>query len=137
MLQPEDYNIQIVYETTKVQNSFQLKDTISKALLTRVVYQFTCRGDPDIKYIGHTTRTLKERVSEHLRGGTSVSDHIGQCNDCLNQGVTLSDFQVLTTCRYKSDTSIFEALFIKEKDPVLNRQLIKPGGKQFTLKLFD
>ena len=137
LLQPKDHDIRVVYETTKVRNSFQLKDPIPKPLLTRVVYQFICRGDPDIKYIGHTTRTLKERVNEHLRGGTAVSDHIGQCQACQNLGVTINDFHVIKTCWYKWDTSVMEALFIKTKHPVLNRHLIKPGGKQFTLKLFD
>ena len=130
-------NIKIVYETTKVQNSFRLKDPVSKPLLARVVYQFTCRGDPDVRYIGQTIRTLKERVREHLRGGTTVSDHIGQCHACQHQGVTINEFKVLKKCRKKKDPPIYEALMIKDTDPSLNRQLVKPGGKQITLKVFD
>ena len=128
--------VKVVYETTKVQHSFQLKDPIPKPLLTRVVYQFTCRGDPNIKYIGQTMRTLKERVNEHLRGGSAITDHIGQCRDCQNQGVTMEDFIVLQKCRKKTDPPIYEALIIKDLDPSLNRQLVKPG-KQLTLKVFD
>ena len=136
LLQPKDTTIKIVYETTKVQNSFQLKDPISKPLLARVVYQFTCRGDPGIKYIGQTIRTLKERVSEHLRGGTAVSDHIGQCQACQHQGVTINDFRVLKKCRKKNDPPIYEALIIRDVDPSLNRQLVKQWSKQITLKVF-
>ena len=136
LLQPNDPEIKIVYETTKIQHSFQLKDPIPKPLLTGVVYQFTCRGDPNITYIGQTTRTLKERVDEHLRGGSAVSDHIGHCSDCQREGVTIDDFSIIKKCRKKADPPIYEALIIKDLDPSLNRQLIKPGGKQLTLKVF-
>ena len=132
-----EQKIRVVYQTTKVGDAFQLKDAISQDLQAKVVYQFTCRGDPDIQYIGHTNRTLKERYLEHIRGGGAISDHIAQCEDCNNKGVTLTDFRVLKRCRFKKDTPKFEALLIKEKDPVLNRQLVKPGGKQYTLLIFD
>ena len=126
-----------MYETTRVCDAFQLKDTVPKELQAKVVYEFTCRGDPDVKYIGHTNRTLKERYLEHVRGESAVSDHIANCNACEHKGVTLDDFRVLKRCRYKRDTPKFEALLIKEKDPSLNRQLTKPGGKQYTLAIFD
>jgi hypothetical protein len=132
-----EQEIRVVYETTKVSEAFQLKDPIPQDLQAKVVYEFTCRGDPDVHYIGYTNRTLKERYREHVRGGTAISDHITQCQDCDKKGVTLNDFKVLKRCRYKTDTPKFEAILIKEKDPILNRQLVKPGGKQYTLVVFD
>ena len=75
-------------------------------------------------------------MNEHLRGGSAITDHIGQCRDCQNQGVTMEDFIVLQKCRKKTDPPIYEALIIKDLDPSLNRQLVKPG-KQLTLKVFD
>ena len=137
LLKTETTDIRIVYHTTKVGESFQLKDPVQKELLSRVVYQFTCRGDPDTTYIGFTNRTLKERFKEHVGGKTSVSDHIAQCHACNNEGVTIDDFKILKRCRTKMDTAVHEALLITEKNPSLNRQLVKPGGKQFTLRIFD
>lgn len=131
-----EQDIRIVYETSRVCDAFQLKDAVPKELQAKVVYEFTCRGDPDVKYIGYTNRTLKERYREHVRGGSAISDHIAQCNACATKGVTLDDFRVLKRCRYKRDTPKFEALLIKEKDPSLNRQLVKPGGKQYSLAIF-
>ena len=129
-------DIKIVYQTTKIKDSFQLKDPVPKHLQAAIVYEFSCRGDPDTKYIGFTNRTLHERVKEHVRGGTAVSDHIANCKECDQKGVTINDFKILKRCRNKYDTSKYEALYIKEKDPALNRQLIKPGGKQYTLAVF-
>ena len=80
-----------------------------------MVYEFMCRGDPDITYVGFTNRTLKERVKEHVSGKTSISDHIAQCNPCQSQGVTIDDFKILRKCRSKWDTSIHEALLITDK----------------------
>ena len=137
LLQTADDNIRVVFKTTKVLESFQLKDPVPKEMTSRVVYEFRCRGDPDITYVGFTNRTLKERVKEHVSGTTSVSDHIGQCTVCETEGITIEDFKILKRCRNKWDTSVHEALLIMEKNPVLNRQLIKPGGKQFTLRIFD
>ena len=137
LLSTEDFNIRIVYNTTKVQQSFQLKDPIPNQLRSRVVYKFSCRGDPSISYIGFTNRTLQQRSNEHLRGGTAVSDHIGNCQTCQNSAITVIDFKIIKKCKQKYEAPIFEALFIKEQDPILNRQLVKPGGKQFTLDIFD
>ena len=137
LMKMQEKEIRVVYQTTKVSESFQLKDPIPKELQAKVVYEFTCRGDPDVSYIGKTDRTLKERYREHVRGGTAISDHITVCQECDKKGVTLNDFKVLKRCRYKTDTPKFEAVLIKEKDPKLNRQLVKPGGKQYTLVVFD
>ena len=137
LMKTVDQEIRLVYGTTKVSDALHLKDPIPQDLQAKVVYQFTCRGDPNIQYIGHTNRTLKERYLENVRGGTAISDHITQCQSCDIKGVTMDDFKVLKRCRNKRDTPKFEALFIKEKDPVLNRQLVKPGGKQYTLVIFD
>ena len=137
LLQTVEENIRVVFKTTKVLESFRLKDPVPKEMTSRVVYQFQCRGDPDITYVGFTNRTLKERVKEHVSGTTSVSDHIAQCTVCEKEGVTIEDFKILKRCRNKWDTSIHEALLISEKNPILNRQLIKPGGKQFSLRIFN
>ena len=125
----------VVYRTTKVANWFSLKDPDPKEITSKVVYEFECRGDQDIRYIGYTDRTLRERVMDHLGGKTAISDHISTCARC-SEGVSINDFKILKKCRYKNDTAIHEALAIKSKRPILNKKLIKPG-KTFTLRIFD
>ena len=131
----KNVDVRVVYTTTKVKDHFRLKDQTPKELLARVVYGFTCPRDSEIRYIGYTNRNLIERVREHLRGGTAVSDHISECDDCRSKGVTAGNFIILKQCRKRFDTSIYEALLIKRHNPVLNRQLVKPG-KTYKLKIF-
>ena len=126
---------QIIYETTKVKDHFKLKADVPKFLLTKVVYKFVCSRDANVTYIGYTNRTLKERVAEHRTSCTAVSNHASNCPSCKN-GISVDDFHVLKKCRNKYDTMIFEAMFIQRQNPVLNRQLIKPG-RSFTLRVFN
>jgi hypothetical protein len=116
-----------VYTSSKVQEHFVIKDKTPKPTLSKVVYQFQCPGDPEIKYVGFTNRTLNERVREHLKPGTAVFDHISECQSCQEHGITINDFRILKTCRSKADTAIYEALLIKKLNPVLNHNLKKPG----------
>ena len=119
--------LRITYSTSKVQDYFRVKDQDPKELLTNVVYRFTCLSDSNTQYIGYTNRSLRERVKEHLAGGTRISDHIGTCQSCSRKSITTEDFVVLKKCRRKYDTAIFEALFIKKYNPSLNIQLVKAG----------
>ena len=100
------------------------------------MYKFTCRGDPGTNYIGYTNRTLRERVKEHVGGTTAISDHISICAKCSNEGVGIDDFIILKRCRFKRESLIFEALAIKEQNPKLNKNLVKPG-KTFALQMFN
>ena len=119
--------VRIVNTATKIKDHFRLKDTSPKELQNNVVYSFKCLTDSNIQYIGYTTRTLKERVTEHLSGGTRISDHIGVCTTCSQKKITTDNFVIIKKCRHKYDTAIFEALLIKRHNPKLNIQLIKPG----------
>ena len=111
------------------------KDRTPKPFLSNVVYMFTCLRDSSIKYIGFTNRTIKTRVHEHLRTGTTaISDHLTICKDCEN-GATIDNFEILKHCRNEHDTRIFEALMIKKKNPSLNVNLKKPGFT-WTLRVF-
>ena len=48
LLKSLNADIRVVFKTTKVLDNFQLKDPVPKELRPRVVYEFMCRGDPDI-----------------------------------------------------------------------------------------
>ena len=119
--------IRVVYSSTKVRDFFRIKDRDPKELQTNVVYSFRCLSDSNVQYIGYTNRALKERVKEHLSGGTRVSDHIGSCKTCSTRRITWDDFAIMKKCRRKHDTAVYEAIFIKRFNPSLNIQLIKPG----------
>ena len=58
-----------------------------------------------IQYTGYsyhnTSRPLVERVKEHLKGKTAVSDHISNCNICKNEKITVYNFGILKECRNK------------------------------------
>ena len=125
----------IIYSTTRVGDHFAIKDGTPRGVLSRVVYKFTCPGDPDTSYIGFTTRLLSERVKEHTRGGTAVSYHLDSCVTCKDLEINVDNFQILKKCRSRSEPMIFEAIFIKRQNPKLNRQLIKPGISH-TLQIF-
>ena len=90
-----DEKLRITYSTSKVQDYFRVKDQDPKELLTNVVYRFTCLSDSNTQYIGYTNRSLRERVKEHLAGGTRISDHIGTCQSCSRKSITPEDFVVL------------------------------------------
>ena len=123
-----DRDVRVVYNTTKVQDSFILKDDTPKEIQSKVVYRFTCPSDSDTQYIGYTNRPLRTRVTEHLRKGNSaISDHIALCKGCGTKGVTINNFEIIRKCRNKLETPIYEAILIQKYNPKLNRQLVKPG----------
>ena len=129
-------NIRVVYTTSKVKDYFNNKDVTPKSFLSKVVYEFTCLHDADIKYVGFTNRKIAQRAQEHLRTGTTaISDHIANCNACANNA-NLDNFKILKKCRNNNDSKIFEALIIKKNTPVLNKALIKPGFT-WTLQVFN
>ena len=132
--------IQVVYETVKVKDSFKLKDNVPKEISSRVVYKFSCPGDPDTAYIGSSNRTLNERVKEHLdfkREGSAVSQHITQCQACITKGITINNFVILRRCHDDFETRIVEALLIKRHNPKLNKQFSKSCAYSYTLKIFN
>ena len=131
-----DCEVRVVYSTTKIKDYFTIKDKSPKKNLSQVVYQFECPSDSAIQYVGYTNRMLRERVSEHLRPGTAIHDHISVCDPCQKHGVTVENFKILKKCRNKNDTAIHEALLIKKLNPVLNRNLKKPG-RSWTLQVFN
>ena len=129
-------NFKVVFTTAKVKDYFVNKDVTPKPFLSQVVYQFTCLRDADTKYVGFTSRKLKQRAHEHLRTGTTaVGDHIANCKVCAN-GASIDEFKILKKCKNATDCKIFEALIIKRTRPKLNINLIKPGAT-WTLKVFN
>ena len=129
-------DIRIVYQTNKVKDHFKLKDNTPHPIKPQVVYQFSCRKDPEAVYIGYTSRLLGERVKEHMSTTTAISEHVDKCEDCKNRIITTNDFSILKQCKTKWETMIWEAILIKRYSPKLNKQFIK-SGLSHTLKIFS
>ena len=90
-----------------------------------------CGANPSIRwscYIGLRYACIIAKYS-------AISDHISVCQDCNGKGVTLEDFKILQRSHCKEETMVHEALAIKDKKPILNKNLVKPG-KTFTLQIF-
>ena len=130
--------IHVVYKSCKLSSFFSLKDITPLALTSKVVYQYKCFRDENITYIGETTRPLEKRVEEHMsekKPKTAVGKHIAKCDSCRARTLALSDFRVLKKCRTNGETRIMEALLIKRKAPVINRQL-HLSGASFILTVY-
>ena len=78
-----------------------------------MVYEYKCSYDKSIQYIGFTSRPLVERVKEHLKGKTAVSDHISNFNVYKNEKTTVNNFGFLKEFENNFETLICEALLIK------------------------
>ena len=101
-----------------------------------MVYEYKWLYDESLQYIGFPSRSLIERVKEHLKGKTAVSDNVSNCNVCKIERITVKNFGILKECRNKFETLISEAILIKRYNPILNKQLTKPGITH-TLRMFD
>ena len=128
-----------VYKTFKIGNYFQLKSTTPLGLCSNVIYEFTCSCDANLTYIDMSTRHLSTRAKEHLDFNSQVSsalkNHTMCCTVCSSVKLNLNSFKIIKKCKSEFYTKIHEALFIKKRNPGLNRQ-IYAKGYSFLLNVF-
>ena len=88
---------------------------VPKMLRNNVVYQITCPRCGS-SYVGQTVRHLQQRFREHVGNKGPMKSHFESC------GITPTDDIIYIICSTDGvmDTSTLEALFIKERAPVLN-----------------
>ena len=130
--------IRAAYTSVKLQAMFQLKNPTPFQFLSNVVYRFDCVNNPDLLYIGQTSRHLIERANEHLDfvdKESAVAAHIRSCSHCKHSNLSVQNFRVLKKCRTKFETKIFEALYIQKLHPTLNTQ-VQTDGCGYLLKIF-
>ena len=84
-----------------------------------------CSKDESIKHIGFTSRPLIERVKNHFKGKTAVSDQISNCNVWKNEKITVNNLGSLKECRNKLKSLISKAILIQHYSPILNWKLNK------------
>lgn len=139
---PDDkVNLIIYYQSPRV-SSLVMKNHLSEdpAILkkTNVVYLFKCNtGDCALRsnasYIGHTTTTLSRRVTSHLQEGGPRRHLREQHQQVLTRDQMTSNIKILARSENRRKLQILEAVFIRDMDPLINRQVNARG----TLSLYD
>ena len=119
-----------MYQGKKVQSLFPIKDKINIEHLSDLVYGFFENDKEAIDYVGET----------NVRYGTRTEEHLGRDKNSAvykriqeNTSITIDNFTILGKGYAKAkDRKIAEALFVKDLDPPLNRQI-----KSHRLYLFN
>ena len=119
----DEIDAKFIFDTFKICRYFYTKDPVPKSLISHVVYHFTCAGC-NTCYIGETARRLETRVKEHLRtdNKSAVYKHLSG-NEACNNIFDRQCFTVLDTAHTKLQLAIKESIYIKERDPTLNKQV--------------
>ena len=128
-------DLRIVFTTFKVKNYFSLKCRSPLPLVANVVYKFQGLCDTDCIYIGKTMRHLATRVKEHGTSASAIHDHLRTCDPCRSK-FSIDNFQILDRGKSDFEISVKEALHIKSKKPMLNKQLAGTQGSCFSLSIF-
>ena len=128
-------DVKVVFSSFKVKNYFSLKCATPMPLLANVVYKYSCLRDANCSYIGKTTRHLATRVKEHATSPSAIKDHLTSCSTC-HSNYSHNNFTIIDSGNSDFEVSIKEALHIKRKNPILNKQL-STQGSSFHLKIFQ
>ena len=125
------FNARIAFKAKRVGSFFNIKDKIKKEHEHNLVYETKC-PDCDVNYVGEAGRRLIMRVNDH--GGKDKQSHVLKHSlETGHRRVTLDETKILNkNFRNYYKRKISEALFIKQKNPVLNIQ-----DKSVPLKLFN
>ena len=99
------------------------RDKLSKS---NVVYQYSCKtGDcatRAVNYVGYTTCKLTRRLTYHLQHG-SIKDHHRQYhNSVIDRTDIVNNTTILAQCSKQRKLETIEAVYIKERSPVINIQ---------------
>ena len=139
---PQDnIKLTIYYKSPKVsgliiKNNLSTDNSPLKA--NDVVYQFKCPfGDcarrSNATYIGHTTTSLSRRITMHLQDG-APKRHVEKDHKAhLTRAVVVENTTILAKCSKRWKLKVLEAVYIRDRDPVINRQSEMRG----TLQLCD
>ena len=104
---------------------------------TNVVYEFQCPlGDcarRKCSYIGYTTTTLSRRITMHLQNGAPERHTRLSHDKPLTRSMMVSNTNIIARCPRKRKLAVLEAVFIRDRDPAINRQMDMRG----TLSLYD
>ena len=105
---------------------------------TNVIYEFKCPiGDcarrNNASYIGHTTTTLSRRITMHLQNGAPEKHIRSNHSTTLTRSMMVNNTSIIARCSKKKKLMVLEAVYIKDRDPLINRQMNLRG----TLSVYD
>ena len=96
------------------------KDPIMKK--SGVIYRYKCnRVDCDEEYIGESSRVFGERFKGHQKAPSPIFDH----TNITGHNITIENFSIVGREDQNLKRAINEALFIRVKNPSLNRNIGK------------
>ena len=141
-LQPTSENtkidLKIYYKSQKLQllliknNSF----TTDPKKRSRVVYEYSCIKEecqPSTTYVGYTEGTLVDRIRNHAQNG-AIAEHNKTIHSIkMKTNEILDSTKILCHFNKKEDLIFAEALLIKDKKPIMNRQ---NKGEERVLSIF-
>ena len=95
--------------------------------MTNVVYEIKCpfgecARQPNSSYIGYTTTTLSRRITMHLQEGAPKHHVLTKHQIHLPRHVMVDNTCVLAKNSNKRKLKVLEAVYIRDKDPNINRQ---------------
>ena len=107
--------IKVTFLTTKLRDLISsLKPPIPKELKSRVVYKIECSSCKAC-YVGQTSRHFCTRLSEHLKDGAPVADHLKQCDSFSSY-----EYSFMAATFKRSKLMTLEALYIEREKPEIN-----------------
>ena len=136
-------NLKIVFKTQKrLSSCFTFKDKFPKALMSGVIYHYTCAAC-NRSYIGSTKRYWEKRLEEHshisARTGQPLSglivyaplQHV-KSDDCAARSVKREDFTIIGRENDPYLLQVKESIFISKMRPVLNNNITSVPLHLFT-----
>ena len=119
-----NYGVQVYFKGgTTIKNLLVApkdKDPIMKK--SGVIYSYKCgRVECDEEYIGESSRTFGERLKEHQKAPSPISDHF----NTTGHNISVENFNIVGREDQNLRRAIKEALYIRANNPSLNRNISK------------
>ena len=134
---PADIKPEISVKGKKISSYFRIKDKVDDKHTAGFVYEYKCNRFHKCKsnYIGETGRRKEKRVYEH--GHTDVNSAIFQHSKATKHAKAHNrNFKVIATnYPHWQRRKICEAMYIRDKNPILNKQGDK-YRQSYKLRLF-
>ena len=130
---PINVKPRIIFKGTKLGSCFRIKDKVPTQHESNLVYRFKSPEEEDDppKYIGQTKVRYGTRTYEHCC--TDKASAVYKYKTVKNIDISANDFEIIERGFSKTvDRKLAEALYVKEEDPILNRQ-----KKTFPILLFN
>ena len=134
-------NLTIYYQLRSTSQMIMTNDLArdnSDLKARNVVYEYHCPvGDcvrqKNSSYIGYTTTTLSRRITMHLQNGAPEKHTRTNHGTTLTRSMMVTNTHIIARCNTKQKLTVLEAVFIRDRDPLINRQMDMKGS----LSLYD